>query len=136
MDWYYASNGQRSGPLPEVQLDQLAQAGTIAPTTLVWREGMTNWQPYNVARPGSLAPSPPPIPMPDQQRGAEWQRVFRTNDLLRYENSYVCGESKPTFFQKLREGIAPGLQLWRAGKFLVLRKETALPPRCVQCSAP
>jgi hypothetical protein len=66
----------------------------------------------------------------------ECQRVFGTNDLLRYENNYVCGECKPTFFQKLREGIAPGIQMWRAGKFLVLRKETALPSRCVKCGAP
>jgi len=140
MDWYYANNGQQSGPVSEVQLDQLAQAGTITPTTLVWRQGLANWQPYSVARPGaatSLSVSSAVLPpILDQQRCVECQRLFNTNDLLRYENVHVCAECKPTFFQKVREGITPGLQMWRSGEFLVLRKDTALPPRCVKCNAP
>jgi hypothetical protein len=139
MDWYYASNGQQAGPVSETQLDELAQSGRITPATLVWRQGLANWQPYNVARPRpeALLSSPrflPPII--DQQRCVECQRGFSMNDLLRYENVYVCAECKPTFFQKVREGITPGLQIWRSEKFLVLRKDTALPPRCVKCNAP
>ena len=140
MDWYYASNGQQSGPVSETQLDDLAQRGTIAPTTLVWRQGLANWQPYEVARPRTTAPSShgPPLlpPVLDQQSCVECQRKFSTNDLLRYESVYVCAECKPTFFQKVREGITPGSQIWRAEKFLVLRKDSALPPRCVKCNAP
>ena len=140
MDWYYANNGQQSGPVSETQLDELSQSGTITPTTLVWRQGLTSWQPFSIARPGasasplaSLSRLPPVI---DQNRCAECQRAFTANDLLRYENVYVCAECKPTFFQKVREGITPGLQIWRSEKFLVLRKDTALPPRCVKCNAP
>ena len=139
MNWYYANNGQQSGPVSETQLDELAQSGTITPATLVWRHGLANWQPYNDARRPETLPSASPRFLPpiiEQQRCVECQRGFSTNDLLRYENVHVCAECKPTFFQKVREGITPGLQIWRSEKFLVLRKDTVLPPRCVKCNAP
>lgn len=41
MKYYYAVNGQQMGPVEE---NQLAALG-IRPETLVWHEGMPNWQP-------------------------------------------------------------------------------------------
>jgi hypothetical protein len=140
MDWYYASNGQQSGPVSEAQLDELARTGGIAPTTLVWRQGMTNWQPYTAARPAAQRLPPPPfnsgVPAPDQRVCVECGRIFSANDVLRYENVYVCGACKPMFFQKLREGITPGTHVWRSGKFLVMNKDAELPHLCVKCNAP
>ena len=138
MDWYYAHNGQQAGPVSEAELDQLVSAGTVTATTLVWRKGLVHWQPYERVRPPVATPTTPPAPpLPfDQQRCVECERAFGLNDVLRYENVYVCAECKPLFFQKLREGIAPGLQVWRSGPLLVLRKETELPPRCLRCGGP
>jgi len=42
--WFYASQGQQQGPYPEAQLRDLIARGTITPDTLVWSEGMANWQ--------------------------------------------------------------------------------------------
>lgn len=42
--WFYASNGQQQGPYPEIQLRELIARGTITADTLVWTEGMANWQ--------------------------------------------------------------------------------------------
>ncbi len=42
--WFFASQGQQQGPYPEHQLRELIAAGTIGPDTLVWCEGMANWQ--------------------------------------------------------------------------------------------
>jgi hypothetical protein len=42
--WFYASEGQQQGPYPEIQLRELIARGTISPDTLVWTEGMANWQ--------------------------------------------------------------------------------------------
>ena len=137
MDWYYASNGQQAGPVSETQLDELARTGGIEPGTLVWRQGLENWQPYSIARPSAPAPSPagslPPVI--DQQVCVECRRAFATSDLLRFENVHVCAACKPVFFQKLREGVTPGAHLWRSGKFLVLRKDAMFPERCVKCNA-
>lgn len=38
-----AVNGQSTGPYNIATLSQMAQAGQINATTLVWKPGMTNW---------------------------------------------------------------------------------------------
>ena len=139
MDWYFANNGQQSGPISEAQLDELASNGGINSNTLVWRQGMTSWQPYRTARPKAEAPPPPAgaaPPVIDVRTCVECHRTFGTSDVLRYEGVYVCAACKPTFFQKLREGITPGTHVWRSGKFLVLHKDAELPPQCVKCNGP
>jgi GYF domain 2 len=42
--WFYASEGQQQGPYPEIQLREFLARGTITADTLVWTEGMANWQ--------------------------------------------------------------------------------------------
>ena len=42
--WFFASQGQQQGPIPEHQLRELIAAGTVTADTLVWSEGMANWQ--------------------------------------------------------------------------------------------
>lgn len=42
--WFYASEGRQQGPYPEIQLRELIARGTITADTLVWTEGMANWQ--------------------------------------------------------------------------------------------
>jgi hypothetical protein len=42
--WFYASNGQQQGPIPEIQFRDLIARGSVTPDTLVWSEGMTGWQ--------------------------------------------------------------------------------------------
>lgn len=42
--WFFALQGQQHGPYPEAQLRQFIAAGTITAETLVWTEGMANWQ--------------------------------------------------------------------------------------------
>jgi hypothetical protein len=139
VNWYYANNGQQTGPISEAELDSLAVRGTVTPTTLVWREGMPQWQPYRtVHQPVAATPSPLLPPIIQQSQCVECQRGFPQEDLLRYENVFVCAACKPAFFQKLREGVATGVLggLWRSGKLLVLRRETQLPDHCTKCNKP
>jgi hypothetical protein len=42
--WFFASNGQQQGPFPEAQFRDLIARGQVSPQTLVWCEGMANWQ--------------------------------------------------------------------------------------------
>ncbi|MCC8976056.1 DUF4339 domain-containing protein, partial [Bradyrhizobium sp. Cham227] len=35
-NWFYASEGQQKGPLPETQLRDLITRGTVGADTLVW----------------------------------------------------------------------------------------------------
>ncbi|HUF61370.1 MAG TPA: DUF4339 domain-containing protein [Verrucomicrobiales bacterium] len=71
MHWYYEDKGKPAGPVPEHALRDLALRGAISPDTLVWREGMGDWQPLRTAAPeiltepapeGEQGPVPPPVP--------------------------------------------------------------------------
>jgi GYF domain 2 len=42
--WFYASEGQQHGPYPETQLREFIARGAVRADTLVWTEGMANWQ--------------------------------------------------------------------------------------------
>lgn len=143
MNWYYAHDSQQTGPVSDSDLDALLARGAITPSTLVWREGMTDWQPLSMVRQpaaGSVPPIVPAIAPPvfGRVECAECRRAFSKDEVLRYENVFVCADCKPTFFQKVREGVATGSlsELWRSGNLLVLRKDAFLPDRCVKCNQP
>jgi hypothetical protein len=49
-EWYYTRQGQQQGPVAAAQLKQLAAAGQLLPTDLVWKEGLANWVAASSAR--------------------------------------------------------------------------------------
>ena len=62
-EWYYSSNNQQKGPVTAKVLKELADAGLLEPSDLVWKEGMSEWQPASQVR--GLFPqqkTPPPLP--------------------------------------------------------------------------
>ena len=58
MNWYYAESGKQAGPITEAQLDEMVRSGKLAPETLVWREGLANWQSYRQAKTSGASPPP------------------------------------------------------------------------------
>jgi GYF domain 2 len=65
--WYYGKMGERYGPVSSRQLRELASSGEVELTDLVWKEGMTHWQPAATIKgllpePESTLPGPPPLP--------------------------------------------------------------------------
>jgi uncharacterized RDD family membrane protein YckC len=112
MNWYYVDGGQQAGPVDDAQLEELLRSGKINPGTLVWREGMANWQLYSEAKGSAQASSAPATtgtpPVAGQSAPeavcAECGRIFNVNDMIRHGTKYVCAGCKPVFMQKLREG--------------------------------
>lgn len=51
MNWHYALDGQQLGPISESELAQLFTAGTVRSDTLVWRDGLPEWQSLSTALP-------------------------------------------------------------------------------------
>ncbi|WP_038163565.1 RDD family protein [Verrucomicrobium sp. BvORR106] len=51
MNWFYSENGQQKGPISDMELTTLVRGGTIPVNTLVWREGLPDWQPLSQVRP-------------------------------------------------------------------------------------
>jgi uncharacterized RDD family membrane protein YckC len=126
MNWYYVKDGQQAGPLDDAQLDQLRASGGIQDDTLIWHEGMANWQPYRdvkgapAAPPSMVAPAAAPaassVPglrlsgasastgeAPDAVC-VECKNMFPKQNMIRYRDSWVCATCKPVFMQKLAEG--------------------------------
>lgn len=56
--WFYSDRGERRGPVDDAMMRQLAQLGAVNGTTLVWRQGMTDWEPAHRHFP-DLVPPPP-----------------------------------------------------------------------------
>lgn len=42
-NWFVARHGKHEGPYTVAQLQEWARQGKLAPTDLVWREGMSDW---------------------------------------------------------------------------------------------
>jgi hypothetical protein len=65
MQWYYSRGGQQAGPVTVEELRGLLTNGQVAPTDLVWTEGMANWQPAGqvpaLQAPAQPVPAPPGV---------------------------------------------------------------------------
>jgi len=98
MNWFYSDGGKQVGPVSETDLESLVQAGTVRADTLVWREGMSDWQPFSQAS-GNAAPA-----TGAQVACAECGKVVPQDDAIRYGDAWVCAACKPAFVQKIKEG--------------------------------
>ncbi len=134
MNWYYALDGQQKGPVSDSQLEELLRSGSINPATLVWRTGMTEWQPLTMARAGT----PPAAGAAPGIVCAACGRSFPPDNIIQLNNSWVCAQCKPEFLQRLAEGAAlPAAgRLWRLKRQVVTFSGTTFPDRCVKCNAP
>lgn len=45
MQWYYSKNGSQLGPIGAAEIEAKLRSGEIAPTDLVWKDGMADWVP-------------------------------------------------------------------------------------------
>jgi len=76
MQWFYALNGERLGPVTPEQLATLVAHGTVTSETLVWREGFANWEPW-----GSVAAANPlPTPAGDAPAPEAYAPVGEASD--------------------------------------------------------
>jgi hypothetical protein len=75
--WFFASQGQQQGPYPEAQLHDLIAKGIVTAATLVWSEGMADWQKAGdipglfsgYSRPPAVPGSPRPLASADGNDG-------------------------------------------------------------------
>ncbi len=71
--WYVARDGQTVGPMSEAELVDALQAGTFAPTTQVYCDGVTGWAPANAV--AALKTHLPPPPPPTARRAGSADQV-------------------------------------------------------------
>jgi uncharacterized RDD family membrane protein YckC len=116
-NWYYAAGGKQAGPVSEAELDALAASGTVNGDTLVWREGLADWQPHRVARPNvasfqatssdvaAPAQAAPAVSAPDSGMRfcSECGQRRLERELVTFGDRLVCFACKDAFAQRLRQ---------------------------------
>lgn len=110
MNWFYVDGGQQSGPVTDEQLEELLRSGKITPDTLIWCEGMPDWQRYDQVNPivGGQASSGQPA-WPAAQTGpgavcAQCGKLFNLDEMVRHGDDFICPNCKPIFASKLGAG--------------------------------
>lgn len=65
LEWYYATDGRRFGPVPEDHIIELIKQKKIIEESLVWNKSMQDWQSVLSSKFADLARdpnAPPPLP--------------------------------------------------------------------------
>lgn len=94
MPWFYTNAGQQVGPVADTDFERLAREGVIQPATLVWREGMPNWEAY-----ANVTGAPTAVCVVCNQ-------TFPADAVVRIADVPVCANCKPLYLQRLREGAS------------------------------
>lgn len=118
MNLYYADGDQQVGPIGKAELQALIRDRKIDAKTLVWQDGMENWQELGIfvrsRREKSTAPDPAAVPL-RQAECSECGRVFPEDEMIRFNGTRVCAGCKPVFVQKIKEGVSVAGALDYAG---------------------
>ena len=101
MDWFYSESGQQRGPVSAEEMAGLVSQGVIRADTLVWREGMASWQPYSQM-------SDPALPQAQAAKVvcSQCGRTFEMDQTFRHGELDVCVECKPSYLQRVKEGVS------------------------------
>jgi len=108
MSWYYAYEGRKVGPISKADLKQLVQSKQVSAATKVWRPGLENWVELGRLIKNKSNPVPPPQSPAVPVRAfdcAECGQRFAEDDMLKFDDAWVCAGCKPVFVQKLKEGL-------------------------------
>lgn len=102
--WYYTNNGQKTGPITDLQLKQFVSTGEIKPTDSLWKEGMADWRPANSFK-GLFqeAASSPPIANETLAPKNIWKNMSKMADTISSVTADSLGQddeerNKPAIF--------------------------------------
>ena len=126
MNWYYAIDREKQGPITETEFNALVESGTITDATLVWNETITDWTPFEEIKPKEGEPKATDSPQPEkaaapkvaakktagQKTCSECGKSFPEDELAKFKDDLVCASCKPAFLQKIREGVSMGAMVY------------------------
>ncbi len=105
MAWHYVVNNEQQGPVDQPEWERLFRQGVVTDSTLVWREGMTDWQPYSEVA-GSQLPAPAAPGTTAGVACSECGKTFPPEEVIRLAGRTVCAQCKPRATQKMLEGVS------------------------------
>lgn len=112
MEWYYVVEKKRVGPVTEEEFQLLVKNGTIQPDTLVWTSPMKDWEKLkDLDKSGADGE----VSTETRVTCAECGNSFSGNEVIRFDDAWVCAACKPVFLQKLKEGLNVSTRMRYAG---------------------
>ncbi|UCG07233.1 MAG: RDD family protein [Desulfobacterales bacterium] len=109
MEIYYAEGNKKVGPIGKAELQTLIKAKKVTPKTLVWQPGMDNWKELGVfvrSRSGNTDQTKTPSTPVKRSVCSECGKTLSQDEMIRFQDSWVCGACKPLFIQKIKEGVS------------------------------
>lgn len=91
MNWHHTADGQANGPVDHSEIRRLIAARKIGAETLVWRDGMADWEPASEHFSDAFAAMPPPVPWQAQERGQTGRYPDRGREMAREGTSRLVG---------------------------------------------
>ena len=111
MNLYYADGDRQVGPIGKAELQTLIKAKKVSSQTMVWQPGMHAWQELGLyvrrkTRGDSQSVQPAaPSALIQQSVCSECGQAFAEDDMIRFEDAWICATCKPIFVQKIKEGV-------------------------------
>jgi hypothetical protein len=103
-NWYYTRGDANVGPVSTLELKQLASSGQLAPTDLVWKEGMSAWVQAEQLKGLFVVPALP-------QRAEQGQELITCQKCPRCETEHrqlpIKKLSRPTYDGFTHWGVCP-----------------------------
>ncbi len=109
MNLYYAEGDQQVGPIGKSELQSLIRSKKLNAKTLVWQPGMENWEELGVvirSLKGKMNDADSAVVPAKQDRCSECGLTFNEDDMIRFQEAWVCAGCKPLFVQKIKEGVS------------------------------
>jgi uncharacterized RDD family membrane protein YckC len=126
MNLFYANGDRQVGPIGKAELQTLIKAKKVNSQTMVWQPGMHAWQELGLfvrrktqGDSQSVQPAAPSA-LTQQSVCSECGQAFAEDDMIRFEDAWVCATCKPIFVQKIKEGVTVAGAMEYAGFWIRL----------------
>ena len=126
MNLYYANGDRQVGPIGKAELQTLIKAKKVNSQTMVWQPGMHAWQELGLfvrrktqGDSQSVQPAAPSA-LIQQSVCSECGQAFAEDDMIRFEDAWICATCKPIFVQKIKEGVTVAGAMEYAGFWIRL----------------
>ena len=109
MNLYYEVGDQQVGPIGKSELETLVKEKKLNSKTMVWQDGMESWEELAVfirKRKEESAQNKLPAGSVPKSVCSECGQAFAQEDMISFQDSWVCAGCKPVFIQKIKEGVS------------------------------
>jgi uncharacterized RDD family membrane protein YckC len=109
MNLFYADGDQQVGPIGKAELQSLIRAKKVNAKTLIWQDGMENWQELGVFvrnRKNTSTHEKQAANFTRNSVCSECGRAFAEEEMIRFNDAWICAGCKPAFIQKVKEGVS------------------------------